>query len=286
MTSLDSPTIGKIIVVANEKGGSGKSTVAVNIAVGLRGLACSVAAVDLDWRQGTLTRYLENRRKWAAKVGRELPMPDVASLGEADDLADEDQAALAGALFRRLSELARVHDFVVVDTPGHNHALMAAVHALADILVTPLNDSLLDLDILGVVNDETLVVEQISHYGAFVRLARERRRQVVGAEMQWIVLRNRLASHNSRNKRFVGEALQQLATRLDFQLIEGLADRVAFRELFTKGLTPLDDLDTELLGGARPTMSHVSSRLELQALLRSIAPLPSEPGAVSDRDAA
>jgi chromosome partitioning protein len=283
MTSLDLPGVGKIIVVANEKGGSGKSTVAVNIAVGLRRLGSNVAAVDLDWRQGTLARYLENRQKWASKVGRELPMPHLASVDELHDLADQDQAA--DALFRRLSELARAHDFVVVDTPGHNHVLMAAVHALADILVTPMNDSLLDLDILGVVDVETLTVERISHYGQFVRLARERRRQLMGAQMEWFVLRNRLSSLNSRNKRFVGDALQELAAQLDFRLIEGLADRVAFRELFLRGLTPLDDLDSTLLG-ARPTMSHATSRLELETLLQSIAPSSSEPAAVSDRHAA
>lgn len=285
MTSPDLPVVGKIIVVANEKGGSGKSTVAINIAVGLQRLGSNVAAVDLDWRQGTLTRYLENRQKWAAHIGRELAMPHLALVDEANDLADQDQAATADALFRRLSELARAHDFVVVDTPGHNHVLMAAVHALADILVTPLNDSLLDLDILGVINGETLAVERISHYGQFVRLARERRRQLVGAEMQWFVLRNRLSSLNSRNKRFVGDALQDLATRLDFRLIDGLADRVAFRELFLRGLTPLDDLDSKLLG-ARPSMSHVTSRLELEALLQAIAPTASESAAVSDRHAA
>jgi chromosome partitioning protein len=118
-----------------------------------------------------------------------------------------------------------------------------------------------------------------------VRLARERRRQIAGAEMQWFVLRNRLSSLNSRNKRFVGDALRELAARLDFQLIDGLADRVAFRELFLRGLTPLDDLDSKLLG-SRPSMSHVTSRLELETLLQSIAPSSSEPTAVSGRYAA
>jgi chromosome partitioning protein len=285
MTGSDLPAVGKIIVVANEKGGSGKSTVAVNIAVGLRRMGSSVAAVDLDWRQGTLTRYLQNRQKCATETGRELPMPDLASMAEADSLADQDQAVVSDALFDRLSGLARAHDFVLVDTPGHNHVLMAAVHAIADVLVTPMNDSLLDLDVLGVVNAETLAVERISHYGQFVRLARERRRELVGADMEWVVLRNRLSSLNSRNKRFVGDALQNLAARLGFRLIEGLADRVVFRELFLRGLTPLDDLDSRLLG-ARPTMSHVTSRLELEALLESIAPRRSEAIQLSDRDAA
>jgi chromosome partitioning protein len=285
MTTSDRPGSGKIIVVANEKGGSGKSTVAVNIAVGLRRMGSAVAAVDLDSRQGTLTRYLENRKKWAAELGRELPMPHLAAVAELDELADQGQGDASDALFGRLSDLAKAHDFVVVDTPGHNHVLMAAVHALADVLITPVNDSLLDLDVLGVVNAETLAVERISHYGQFVRLARERRRQLIGAEMEWFVLRNRLSSLNSRNKRFVGDALQQLAARLGFRLIEGLADRVAFRELFLRGLTPLDDLDSKLLG-ARPTMSHVTSRLELETLLQSIAPAPADAVEESDRDAA
>ena len=282
MTGPDLPAVGKIIVIANEKGGSGKSTVAVNVAVGLRRMGYSVAAVDLDRRQGTLTRYLQNRQTCAAEIGRELPMPTLAAT---DSLANQDPSSVSDEVFRHLSELARSHDFVVVDTPGHNDVLMAAAHAIADVLVTPMNDSLLDLDILGVVNAETLAVERISHYGQFVKLARERRRELVGADTEWFVLRNRLSSLNSRNKRFVGDALQHLAAQLGFRLIEGLADRVVFRELFLRGLTPLDDLDSKLLG-TRPTMSHVTSRLELEMLLRSIAPSRSEPVQMSDRDAA
>ena len=49
------------IVFANEKGGTGKSTTAVHTAIALAASGHRVAALDLDGRQRTMTRYLENR---------------------------------------------------------------------------------------------------------------------------------------------------------------------------------------------------------------------------------
>jgi chromosome partitioning protein len=266
----------RVIVVANEKGGSGKSTVAVNIAVALMRAGESVATLDLDSRQRSFTNYIENRRAWSTQSGKELPTPSHLCLQAAPD-ADE-VAVFADALDR----LAADHDYLIVDTPGHNHRLAQVAHASADTLITPLNDSFVDLDVLGSVDAETFAVNGISHYGSFVEEARRERALAGKPELDWIVLRNRMATLSSRNNRFVGDALDDLAQRLRFRCVEGLAERVIFREFYPRGLTAIDELDKDTLG-TRPTMSHVSAQLEVQGLLAALLGRPDPRAVAADR---
>jgi chromosome partitioning protein len=157
----------------------------------------------------------------------------------------------------------------VIDTPGHDSYLTRHAHSLADILITPLNDSFIDLDVLGTVDPETLRVTGISHYAQMIEDARGQRRLRDAGTIDWIVLRNRLSTLGSRNKRLVGEALQELSRRLNFRYIEGLAERVIFREFYPRGLTAVDDLDEGTLS-TRPTMSHITARLEMLKLLAAM----------------
>ena len=78
-----------------------------------------------------------------------------------------------------------------------------------------------------------------------VREARRQRRVVDQATTDWIVVRNRLSTLGSRNKRLVGEGLQELSLRLGFRAVDGFAERVIFREFYPRGLTALDDLDED-----------------------------------------
>jgi chromosome partitioning protein len=257
----ETATRARVIVVGNEKGGSGKSTVAIHIAIALIKSGQSVATIDLDARQRSFTQYIENRRAWAKRAGRELEIPNHCCFDETVDYPTaDDEAAGSASLTETIDALARSNDFIVIDTPGHNHYLMRLAHTMADTVITPLNDSFVDFDVLGTVDPETFGVTGTSHYSDMVAQARRQR------SSDWIVLRNRLSSLGSRNKRFVGDALQQLSQRLDFRCVEGLAERVIFREFYPRGLTAVDDLD-ELTLGTRPTMSHVTARLEMENLL-------------------
>ena len=249
----------RVIVVGNEKGGSGKSTVAMHIAMALIKSGQSVATIDLDSRQRSFTHYIENRRAWAQHVGRDLEIPEHLCL---DATNDDNGQALTDAV----DALAQSHSFIVIDTPGHDSHLMRRAHAMADTLITPLNDSFVDLDVLGTVDPETLGITGTSHYSEMVDEARRQRQLLDHVTTDWIVLRNRLSTLGSRNKRLVGEGLQELSQRLNFRCIEGLAERVIFREFYPRGLTAVDDLD-EITLGTRPTMSHVTARLEIQNLL-------------------
>jgi chromosome partitioning protein len=255
-----------MIVVGNEKGGSGKSTIAMNIAVALIKSGQSVATVDLDSRQRSFTHYIENRRAWAEHLGRNLQIPEHLCIGENDYPKD---AAGCETFADAVDALAQRHSFIVIDTPGHDSDLSRLAHSLADTLITPLNDSFVDFDVLGTVNPETFGLTGTSHYSRMVEEARHQRQLIDNVTPDWIVLRNRLSTLGSRNKRFVGEALNELSQRLNFRCIEGLAERVIFREFYPRGLTSVDDLD-EITLGTRPTMSHVTARIEMETLLTTM----------------
>jgi chromosome partitioning protein len=260
----------RVITVANEKGGSGKSTVAIHLAVALLRAGQRVATIDLDTRQRTFSRYIENRLAWAKECGKELPVSTHVCFDDNSIVASaESHAALAGELER----MAADHDTIIIDTPGHNHHLMRFAHVAADVLITPLNDSFVDVDVLGSVDPANFGVTGLSHYARIVEEARRERQLSGKPAIDWIVLRNRVSTTKSRNKRFVGDALQELAQKLRFRFIDGFAERVIFREFFPRGLTAIDDLE-ELTLGMRPTLSHATAQLEVQQLVASLLGTP------------
>jgi chromosome partitioning protein len=254
----------RMIVVGNEKGGSGKSTVAMHIAVALIKAGQSVATIDLDSRQKSLTHYIENRRAWSQRIGRELDVPKHVC----PDASAGNESERCTAFADTIDALAEYHDFIVIDTPGHVGALSRLAHSIADTLITPLNDSFLDFDVLGAVDPETFAVSDVSHYAQMVEGARQQR-EIDGRSIDWVVMRNRLSMIGTRNKRLVGTALQELSQRLEFRMVEGFAERMIFREFYPRGLTALDDFDGVTLG-TRPTMSHATARQEVAGLLNSL----------------
>jgi chromosome partitioning protein len=271
-------------VLGNEKGGSGKSTVAMHIAVALLKAGQRVATIDLDSRQKSFTHYIDNRRAWAshAKLGLELPQHYCISRSEGTQVADN-EAAEFNEFAAAIDAVEHNYDFIVIDTPGHDSYLMRLAHSMADTLITPLNDSFVDFDVLGSVDPLTYEVIGTSHYAEMIRETRRQRRLVDDETSDWIVLRNRLSAVASRNKRHVGEMLQNLSSSLGFRYVDGLTERLIFREFFLRGLTALDDVKESTLG-TRPTMSHVTAR---QEVLRLIATMQLN-GALSEasRDAA
>src|SRR5262249_7408878 len=168
-----------------------------------------------------------------------------------------------------VESVEETHDFIVIDTPGSDTYLMRLAHAMADTLITPLNDSFVDFDVLGTVDPTSFAVTGESHYAEMVRESRRNRRTGDGAVMDWIVVRSRLAALGSRNKQRIGEGLQELGARLGFRSVDGFAERVVYREFFPRGLTALDSLDEGTLG-QRPNLAHVSARQEVTALINAL----------------
>jgi chromosome partitioning protein len=264
------PRSAHVIVLGNEKGGSGKSTTAMHVAVSLLKAGQRVATIDLDSRQQTFTHYVENRRNSAKRTGIALEVPQHYAIARGEGArVDENEAVEFANFAAAINEVEHTCDFVVIDTPGNDTYLMRLAHSMADSLVTPLNDSFLDFDVLGTVDAASFEVTGVGHYAKMVRYARRQRRIVDGGLTDWIVVRNRLALLGSRNKKMVGEALDRLGLRLGFRPTEGFAERVVFREFFPLGLTALDDLNETLLG-SRPNLSHLTARQEVRKLVEEL----------------
>src|SRR6201989_3393775 len=143
------------VVLGNEKGGSGKSTVAMHVAVALLKAGQRVATIDLDSRQRTFTRYVENRRDCAQRNGAALQVADHFAVARAEGVrVDENEAAEFAGFAAAVNAAEHTHDFIVVDTPGNDTYLMRLAPSVADTLVTPLNDSFPDFDLLRQVDQE------------------------------------------------------------------------------------------------------------------------------------
>jgi chromosome partitioning protein len=256
-----------VIVLGNEKGGSGKSTTAMHVAVALLKAGQRVATIDLDSRQKTLTKYVENRRAWGRRARVELELPTHYHVRRGEGVrVDENETTEFAGFAEAIAAAERSHDFVVIDTPATDSYLMRLAHSMADTLVTPLNDSFVDFDVLGSVDPATFAVTGESHYAEMVRHARRQRRVVDGGLTDWVVVRNRLSVLGSRNKRAVADSLNELGLQLGFRAVDGFTERLVYRELFPRGLSAFDSLDKETLG-TRPSMAHVTARQEVRALL-------------------
>lgn len=260
------------IVFANEKGGTGKSTTCVHTAVALAAQGLSVGVVDLDHRQRTVTRYLENRADTMRRREIALPQPSF-EVYEGADVAE------LGAIIDRLRE---AHQVVVIDTPGRDDPLARYAATRSNTLVTPINDSFVDFDLIGQVDPENFKVKRLSFYAELMWETRKTRAKTDGVSIDWVVLRNRLHNNEARNQKRVGEALTELSKRVGFRVIPGLSERVIFRELFPSGLTLLDKGHLGDLG-----ISHIAARQELREMIGGLAlPFGQRSAAAAERDAA
>ena len=257
-----------VITLASAKGGTGKSTTAVHLAVGLVKLGHRVGSIDLDGQQGTMSHYLANRAFVVEETGRDLGMPRHRPVQRSQqvnrDLAEHEEDLMFGEALADLADCA----YVVIDTPGHDCHLARIGCVRADTLITPLNDSLLDIAILARIDRIKREILGPSEYCKLVWQENDRRVAVGRRPIDWIVIRNRLAHVDTRNNREISGLLQQLAQRIGFRLAPGLSERVVFREFFLKGLTLLDIPEDETEG--RVQTSHVHARQEVEGLLRAV----------------
>ena len=244
------------IVFANEKGGTGKSTTAVHTAIALAASGHRVGVLDLDSRQRTTTRYLENRDATMRRTGDTLPVATYEVLEE------QTEDALAAAIDR----LSAACDVLVIDTPGRDDPVARAAILRADTLVTPMNDSFVDLDLIGQVHPDTFKVTKPSFYAELIWNSRTARAKTTGKSVDWVVLRNRLQHIQSHNLARVGAAMDELARRVGFRVIPGLGERVIYRELFPKGLTLLDLKHLGEVG-----IGHIAARQELREMIAGLS---------------
>lgn len=257
-----------IIVFGNEKGGSGKSTNCMHVATALARMGFTVGALDLDLRQRTFSRYCENRQIHSDKHTLNLAVPTVVELPEVDPATlTEGENIYDRRIGDAIAYMEGRFDFIVVDCPGSHTRLSQVAHSLADTLVTPLNDSFIDFDLLAKIEPESQEVLGPSVYSEMVWQARQLRAQAGLKPIDWIVVRNRVGTQRMHNKKKITDAVDSLAARIGFRVAPGFSERVIFRELFPRGLTLLDLGD---IGIKSLNISNVAARQEVRELVKAL----------------
>ncbi|MDD2794768.1 division plane positioning ATPase MipZ [Acidocella sp.] len=274
MASVSAQSRPYVIVLGNEKGGSGKSTTSIHIIVSLLRDGYSVGAMDLDARQGTLAGTLAARKHFVESKGIVLPLPAFHSVHRS--ILDNRLEAEAEERLRFDTALAEFEgmDVVVIDCPGADTYLSRYGHSHADTLITPINDSFVDFSMLAKVDPDNHDIVNPSIYSEMVWEARKNRFSRDRGKIDWMVMRNRLAASEARNKRDVGETLDLLAKRIGFRTLKGFGERVIFRELYLQGLTLMDVREANI--GIALGLSHIAARNEVRSLISAIKLPPSK----------
>jgi chromosome partitioning protein len=231
-----------IIVFANEKGGVGKSTTAFHTCIALCNKGLRVAALDVDLRQLTFDRALNARLESARDFGVELAGPQQILLAQSTEAELETKI--------RMAQIDNA--FIVIDVGGHDSPIARRAISMADTIVTPVNDSFIDLDMLGRIDPRT---GELKTLGAFARLVEHLKEPGVARReraLDWVVMQNRMRSLATKNERKVVDALAAIAPVAGFRLVPGLRERVVYRELFPLGLTLFDIDQIPQLGRAQP----------------------------------
>ena len=257
-----------IIVVGNEKGGSGKSTTTMHVATALARMGHRVGGLDLDLRQKTFGQYVGNRARFTAESDIQLLSPHYIDLPEiTEDNLQYGENLMDQRLSAAVESLEEASDFIIIDCPGSHTRLSQMAHAMANTLITPLNDSFVDFDLLAKVESDGTTVKGPSVYSEMVWSARQLRAEAGLKPLDWIVVRNRLGTQNMINKQKMGDAISHLARRIGFRVAPGFSERVVFRELFPRGLTLLDLKD---VGINQLSISNIAARQELRELIKAL----------------
>ena len=230
----------KILLFANEKGGSGKTTCAIHLIIALLHLGKTAASIDLDERQQSLTRYIENRQKTSDTQEIPLLLSEHFQIANESTLSNTNCIEIFEKKFDQLLQKLSNYDFIIIDIPGNNTKINRLLHYYADIVITPINSSFIDVDLIGKVNADDLSLISHGVYGNLFLEERDRTFKKKNKKPEWIVVHNRYSAYESLHKRNIDFALRCMSKKMDFKLIPGFRDRLIFKELFLKGLTLLD----------------------------------------------
>ncbi|MBR1605186.1 MAG: AAA family ATPase [Alphaproteobacteria bacterium] len=263
-----SDTVAHTIVISNEKGGTGKSTIALHLAIKLMQEGYKIATIDLDGRQGTLSQYLANRAMFCLKNNIKLPTPQHFKFAPTDNYSHI--AEHSACVEMQINSLLPLYDAVIIDTSGHKNYLFELAHKSADTLITPITDSLIDLNLISEIDFNSGKAGKPGVYANYVWDVKKYLASQGKSYLNWIVVGNKIGSTKSRNKNIVFEYLEKLSKLYGYRLCDGLKDRVIYKELFLEGLTVLD-LQHEQLK-RRMTLSHIAAKQEIKQLAEFIWP--------------
>jgi chromosome partitioning protein len=260
----------KIFVVGNEKGGAGKTTCSMHLIIGLLDRGCNIASIDTDSRQHSLTSYINNRKEYNNKNPQnkvDMPLHFYLQGVEHEVLVEKEKQEKIQ--FEQAFNVAQNHaDYIVIDTPGSYTNLSRIAHSYADTVITPINDSFIDLDVIAKVDGKDLSVFKPSIYSQMLWEQKMERAARDQGSIDWVVVRNRLSSLDAQNKRNMADALEKISKRIAFRIVPGFSERVIFRELFLHGLTLLDLNKANFTKALN--LSHVAARQEIRDFLDSL----------------
>jgi len=189
-----------------------------------------------------------------------LPGPEQIMLAQQNDNELEEKL-----------RMARIrHSFIIIDVGGHDSPLARRAIFMADTIVTPVNDSFIDLDMLGRIDPRSGAFKTLGNFARLVEHLKEPGLAIRPKPLDWVVMQNRSRSLGTKNEIKVREALEKIAPVAGFRLVPGLRERVTYRELFPQGLTLFDLEMLPQLG-----RMQLQARAEIWAMLRALK-LPSD----------
>lgn len=250
-----------IFVIGNEKGGAGKTTCSMHLIAGLLDKGYNVLSIDADVRQQSLTTYINNRTQYNQTAQIPVLLPVHYTLEEVTNNDTAERAKLEEQLLQNIINSGD-YDYVVIDTPGSHSSYSRLVHSYADTIITPINDSFVDLDVIAKITADNLDMSKPSIYSQMIWEQKINKASRDGGSINWFVMRNRLSNIDAINKRNIADAVGKLSKRLSFKVAPGFSERVIYRELFPKGLTLFDLNQTEFVKSF--SLSHVAARQELR----------------------
>jgi chromosome partitioning protein len=255
-----------IFVIGNEKGGAGKTTCAIHLITALLYQNKKVLALDTDVRQASLAHYLQNRDIYNRNnIDNIVPSPQYYFYEEKPKLNIEEQTKDQESWFLNILNNSKNIDYIVIDTPGSYSYLSRLVHSHANTIITPINDSFIDLDVIAKIDRDNITIIQPSIYSQMIWEQKMQKAARDGSSIEWIILRNRLSTLDATNKKNITKVLDNLSKRISFKIAPGFSERVIFKELFLQGLTLLDLKKTNYVKNLN--ISHVAARQELRNLL-------------------
>ena len=203
-----------VIVVGNEKGGAGKSTISIHLTVallegGLQGRLhrSRHAPADADAVLRKSPFLVAATRDWPI----ELPL-HCAMRARRNATTSAPTRRWSSRMFAdAIGAVEHEYEFVVIDTPASDSYLMRLAHSLADTLVSPLNDSYVDIDVFSRVQHDRTQRGAVSQYADLVMQARRKRRLVDNGVIDWVMVRNRIASIASNNARQIAVSIARLS---------------------------------------------------------------------------
>ncbi len=246
----------KTITIGSFKGGTGKTTLTAVLGTALANRGIKTSIIELETNTKPLARFE------AARSFADLPTSSVAELalsGGNPDIRDWQM------MLSRQIEQAKVRgcQLTIIDTGSVWKPEVIAAHLLADLVLTTVTESPIDLYQFMPGAGPNM---QANHpYAELINLVRRNAEKTNKVNFDWTLCINRRSHLRTRVGDSVYQRLQSFTRATDVSLMDGLTDRVAYRNMMETGVTPLDDISGEPIA-----RSALAARTEVARLVSTV----------------